>query len=71
MKSITSNFKVYVTTLAFSALASPVFATADGDKGAGVNNIYNYILGAGSLVFVGIGVWILYVNMKRKPKDDK
>ncbi len=70
MQSIILNHKAYAATLAFSALASPAFAAADGASDVGVNNIFNYILGAGSLVVVGIGMWILYVNMKRKPRDD-
>ncbi len=71
MKSVILNYKTYAATLAFGLLASPAFAAADGARDVGVNNIYNYLLGAGSLAVVGIGMWILYVNMKRKPRDDK
>jgi len=65
MKSFILNYKSYAVAIAFGALTSPVFAAADGTKDAGVDNIYNYILGAGSLVFVGIGMWVLYTNRKR------
>ena len=65
MKSFILNKKYYAAAVAFGALTSPAFSAADGAKDAGVDNILNYILGAGSLVFVGIGIWVLYTNMKR------
>ena len=65
MKSFIFNRRNFSAALAFGALTSPVIAAADGAKDAGVDNILNYILGAGSLVFVGVGIWILYTNLKR------
>ncbi len=65
MKSFILNLKSFAATMGFSVLASPAFAAADGAKDAGVDNFYNYVLGAGSLVFVGIGIWVLYANRKR------
>jgi len=65
MKSFILNHKTYAAAAGFGALTSPVIAAADGAKDAGVDNILNYILGAGSLVFVGIGMWVLYTNRKR------
>ncbi len=65
MKSFILNHKTYAAAVVISALPSPAFAAADGTKDVGVDNIFNYILGAGSLVFVGVGIWILYTNLKR------
>jgi len=65
MKSFIFNHRSYAAAVVIDALTSPVFATADGAEEAGVDNIFNYILGAGSLVFVGVGIWILYTNLKR------
>ncbi len=64
MKSFIFNHKTYAVA-AFGALTSPVLAAADGTRDVGVDNIFNYILGAGSLVFIGVGIWILYTNLKR------
>jgi len=65
MKSFILNHKAYVAAAGFGAVTSPAFAAADGTKDVGVDNIFNYILGAGSLVFIGVGIWILYTNLKR------
>ncbi len=65
MKSFILNQKSFGAAVIIGALTSPTFAAADGAKDAGVDNVFNYILGAGSLVFVGVGIWVLYTNMKR------
>jgi len=65
MKSFILNQKSFGAAVIIGALTSPIFAAADGAEDAGVTNIFNYILGAGSLVFVGIGIWVLYTNLKR------
>lgn len=65
MKSFILIQKTFGAAVGFAVLATPTFAAADGAKDAGVDNVFNYILGAGSLVFVGVGIWVLYTNMKR------
>ena len=71
MRSIIPNHIFSAVFWALSLLAVPAFAASDGSKTDDVNNLYNYALGAGSIVFVLVGIWVLRSNMKRGPGGGK
>ncbi len=68
MKSITDTYATYATALGLGLLATPAFADPGHLGDDAVYNFYNYALGAGSFVFILVGIWVLRKNRQRPPR---
>jgi len=68
MKSITDTYATYAAALGLGLLTTPALADPGHLGDDAVYNIYNYALGAGSLIFVLVGIWVLRKNRLRPPR---
>ena len=66
MKSTLAIYTAFAAVLGL--LASPAWADPGHVGDDAVYNFYNYALGAGSFIFVLVGIWVLRSNMKRPPR---